>query len=179
MAVRHRDGTPSEDKDLETLVYRHLGGTDCIAALPPGVFQKLIDHVKGNPAFDVYEAYNDADVSAGPSAEATQMNPVPPPLRYGEGENDYVAITLEGGAVAIRDGNDPTGKVHQYSTEQWRALMAAVAGDGKDEKAKRKEWLTDSTGQTRSNPTGQQLHDRTIDFMGADQQATPENKAGR
>ncbi len=176
--VKHKDGTRSDDGDLELMVHRHLGGTDTIAALPPGVFKQLVEQVRDNPAFEAYAADTDADISAGPSADTSRSNPMPAPLRYGKLENDYVAITLEGGAVAIRDGNDPTGKVHQYPIQQWRALMSAIRGED-DPQQQRQEWETPSTGDRRSNPTGDQLHERTQAFAAADEKATPDKKAGR
>lgn len=58
----------------------------------------------------------------------------PEPVRYGDGEHDYLSITFEGAAaVVVRDGNDPTGRAMQFSWGDWQQFVREVRGeDGTD-----------------------------------------------
>jgi hypothetical protein len=53
----------------------------------------------------------------------------PDPIYYGDGVNDYIAVTFEGGSVVFRDGNDPTGRANQVSSREWAAYVARVRGE--------------------------------------------------
>lgn len=46
----------------------------------------------------------------------------PEPYRYGDGPNDYIAVTFEPSVVLVRDGNDPRGLAIQIPNREWQAL---------------------------------------------------------
>lgn len=90
-------------------------------ALPPSVFEQLVDQAASNEAYRL----PDPESKDTPASQPQQ----PAPLYYGEGENDYIAVTFEDGQVMVRDGNDETGRAWKYSNEDWAAFVKAASGE--------------------------------------------------
>ncbi len=104
--------------------------------LPQKVWNGLTSKIKSGEY-----AVNDKDGNPQPVA--------PEPYRYGDGPNDYIAVTFEPSVVLVRDGNDPRGLALQFTHAEW-ARFGGVDTDDEDEIPSEKvDNLRDSNDPTK------------------------------
>lgn len=152
----------AEARQNEDAVYQHLGAPTAPAismAFAPAAWDQLVQQVEDG----TLAVPDPADDETAPAAPPVQ----PQPLYYGEGDNDYIAVTFEDGAVVVRDGNDTTGRAWQYSYEQWRGFSRAVRGEEGDA-------TVDNEGSMTPQERAKSFSDRTAQLVQRDRQAAEE-----